>query len=47
LTIMREPAEAFGGSLMVSSVPGKGTRVEVKIPVETNEASQAEKEQSQ
>jgi len=39
LTIMRERAEAFGGSLRVSSVPGKGTRVEVKIPVETNDPS--------
>ena len=37
LTIMRERAEAFGGHLNVSSVPGKGTKVEVKIPVETND----------
>ncbi|MGB8983755.1 MAG: PAS domain S-box protein [Anaerolineales bacterium] len=33
LTIMRERAEAFGGTLKVSSVPGKGTRVEVSIPL--------------
>jgi PAS domain S-box-containing protein len=47
LTIMRERAEAFGGNLKVSSVPGKGTKVEVKIPVETNDPSQAQKEKSQ
>ena len=44
LTIMRERAEAFGGDLQVSSVPGEGTRVEVRIPVESNEPPQAEKE---
>ena len=47
LTIMRERAEAFGGSLRVSSVPGKGTRVEVKIPVETNDPSADQDEVSQ
>jgi signal transduction histidine kinase len=47
LTIIRERAEAFGGSLKVSSVPGKGTMVEVKIPIETNDPSPAEKENSQ
>jgi signal transduction histidine kinase len=47
LTIMRERAEAFGGSLRVSSVPGKGTRVEVKIPVETNDPSPDQDEVSQ
>ena len=47
LTIMRERAEAFGGSLKVSSTPGKGTMVEVKIPIETNAPSPAEKENSQ
>ena len=40
LTIMRERAEAFGGNLKVSSVPAKGTKVEVKIPIETNDPSQ-------
>jgi PAS domain S-box-containing protein len=34
LTIMRERAEAFGGTLRVSSAPGKGTKVEVNIPIE-------------
>jgi two-component system sensor histidine kinase UhpB len=32
LTIMRERAEAFGGTLQVRSVPGQGTTVEVTIP---------------
>ncbi len=45
LTIMRERAEAFGGSLNVNSVPGKGTTVEVKIPIETNDPSQTEEHQ--
>ena len=47
LTIMRERAEAFGGDLKVSSVPGKGTKVEVKIPVETSSPSLSQKEVSQ
>ncbi len=47
LTIMRERAEAFGGNLEVSSVPGKGTKVEVNIPIEANDSSQAEEENSQ
>jgi two-component system sensor histidine kinase UhpB len=46
LTIMRERAEAFGGTLRVSSVHGKGTKVEVRIPIETNDASQPQKEVS-
>jgi signal transduction histidine kinase len=33
LTIMRERAEAFGGTLKVGSVPGKGTRIEMSIPL--------------
>jgi NarL family two-component system sensor histidine kinase LiaS len=44
LTIMRERAEAFGGTLKVSSDPGQGTRVEVRIPVENSNPPQAEKE---
>lgn len=47
LTIMRERAEAFSGNLKVNSVPGKGTRVEVKIPVEGSDASRPQKEVSQ
>jgi len=44
LTIMRERAEAFGGDLRVSSIPGKGTRIEVSIPVESDDSPQAQKE---
>jgi PAS domain S-box-containing protein len=44
LTIMRERAEAFGGNLRVSSIPGKGTRIEVSIPVENDDSPQAQKE---
>ena len=33
LTIMRERAETFDGTLSVKSVPGQGTRVEVSIPL--------------
>ena len=36
LTIMRERAEAVGGLLKVSSEPGKGTRIEVYIPVHSD-----------
>lgn len=34
MIIMRERADAVGGNLRVLSVPGKGTKVEVSIPVE-------------
>ena len=34
LTIMRERADAVGGNLRVLSVSGKGTKVEVSIPIE-------------
>jgi len=34
LTIMRERADAVGGNLRVLSIPGKGTKVEVSIPIE-------------
>jgi PAS domain S-box-containing protein len=44
LTIMRERAEAFGGNLRVSSIPGKGTRIEVSIPVENDDSPQTQKE---
>jgi two-component system sensor histidine kinase UhpB len=33
LKIMRERAEAFGGSINIESVPGKGTKVEATIPI--------------
>ena len=47
LTIMRERAEAFGGHFMVSSVPGKGTKIEVRIPVETKDRSQLQEGKSE
>ena len=34
LTIMRERADAFGGRLNVGSISGKGTKVEVSIPLQ-------------
>jgi signal transduction histidine kinase len=34
LKIMRERAEAFGGSVTVQSVLGEGTKVEAAIPIE-------------
>jgi signal transduction histidine kinase len=33
MTIMRERAEAFGGSLRVRSIPGQGTKIEAVIPL--------------
>ena len=44
LTIMRERAEAFGGKLNVSSVPGQGTRVEMSIPIGKGNQNEVEKE---
>jgi len=32
LMIMRERAEAVGGTLMISSVPGNGTRIDASLP---------------
>jgi PAS domain S-box-containing protein len=44
LIIMRERAEAVGGSLEVASVPGKGTRVEMSIPLGKASQNEAQKE---
>ncbi|HKY54841.1 MAG TPA: PAS domain S-box protein, partial [Anaerolineales bacterium] len=44
LTIMRERAEALGGDLKVSSVPGKGTKVEASIPIESGSEENMQKE---
>jgi nitrate/nitrite-specific signal transduction histidine kinase len=41
---MRERAEAVGGSLEVASVPGKGTRVEMSIPLGKASQNEAQKE---
>ena len=43
LTIMRERAEAFGGSLQVRSVPGQGTTIEVTIPLRSQKETRQEK----
>ena len=44
LTIMRERAEAFGGNLTVGSVPGKGTRIEMSIPIGKGSQNEVQKE---
>jgi PAS domain S-box-containing protein len=44
LTIMRERAEAFGGTLKVGSVPGKGTKIEMSIPVGRDNQNEVQKE---
>jgi signal transduction histidine kinase len=40
LTGLRERAEALGGSLKLTSPPGRGTSVEVKLPVDVREQSE-------
>ena len=44
LTIMRERAEAFGGTLKVDSVPGQGTKVEMSIPIGKGSQNDVQKE---
>jgi signal transduction histidine kinase len=44
LTIMRERAEAFGGSLHVASTPGQGTKIEMSIPIEKSDPNNIQKE---
>lgn len=43
MTIMRERAEAFGGNFNVTSVPGQGTKIEVRVPVDVNDQVKAKK----
>jgi PAS domain S-box-containing protein len=43
LTIMRERAEAFGGTLHVKSVPGQGTKIAVSIPLQAQKDARQEK----
>jgi len=45
LTIMRERAEAFGGTLYVNSAPGEGTTVEVMIPIRANNQKETGEEE--
>jgi two-component system C4-dicarboxylate transport sensor histidine kinase DctB len=47
LTIMRERAEAVSGNLRVSSLPGKGTKVEVSIPIENGGPQKIQKERQE
>ena len=44
LKIMRERAEAFGGSVNVGSTPGEGTKVEARIPIGNGGQNQVQKE---
>lgn len=44
LTIMRERADAFGGKLRVSSVPGHGTMVEVSIPFKNGDQEKTQEQ---
>ena len=44
LKIMRERAEAFGGSVNIESVPGKGTKVEVSIPLQSGSQNEVQEE---
>ena len=46
LKIMRERAEALEGSLKIRSMPGKGTTIEVGIPLHTGEQYLISQEQS-
>ena len=46
LTIMRERAEAFGGSLQIKSIPGQGTKVEVSIPLRNDIQTKAQEKKS-
>jgi signal transduction histidine kinase len=42
--LMRERAEAVGGTLKISSIPSKGTRIEAYLPFESDSETKAEKE---
>jgi signal transduction histidine kinase len=44
LMLMRERAEAVGGTIKISSIPSKGTRIEAYLPLENNGENKVEKE---
>jgi signal transduction histidine kinase len=44
LMIMRERAEAVGGTLRVSSTSGMGTRIEASLPFQVDGKGEAEEE---
>jgi signal transduction histidine kinase len=39
LTNMRERAQAIGGEWQVTSTPGAGTRIDVRVPIVVREAA--------
>jgi signal transduction histidine kinase len=43
---MKERAAAWGGSVQISSFPGKGTQVTVRVPVQTANAEREDHEYS-
>ncbi len=45
LMLMRERAEAVGGTLKISSIPAKGTRIEAYLPYENNGENKVEEEE--
>jgi two-component system sensor histidine kinase UhpB len=45
LNIMRERVEAVSGSFRITSIPGKGTKIEVKIPIQSIPQSEVLNEQ--
>jgi PAS domain S-box-containing protein len=47
LNIMRERAEAVGGSIIISSAIGKGTRIEVSVPYQSASESEELKEKAE
>lgn len=47
LMIMRERAEAVGGTLVVTSVPGQGTRIEANLPFQSGNIDRVENEVSE
>jgi len=44
LMLMRERAEAVGGTLKISSIPTRGTSIEAHLPLENNSENRIEKE---
>jgi PAS domain S-box-containing protein len=46
MKIMRERAEAFGGDFNVTSVPGQGTKIEVRVPIDAGNERKFDKNYS-
>ena len=47
LMIMRERAEAVGGTLRVESIAGSGTKVEASLPIHNNGKSNMDHEEQE